>query len=117
MDTDRGDEILKGHVMDIACIRKAPSAALADRAADHPTDCGLMGHCIESGYGLVGDDGAVRLLDHAATGPVVRHLLQTSTERGVRLTVRRRRNGDAMRTVDVVRGDPPSSGAGRHIQP
>ena len=89
--------------MDIACIRKAPADELAPRAADHSTECGLMGHCVESGYGLIDPEGGLHLLDPDATAPVVRHLKEASQARGVRLRVDRVREGDTMRTVDVAR--------------
>ena len=117
MDPDPHDEVLEGHVMDIACIRKAPAEELRDRAAGHSTDCGLMGHCIESGYGLIDDEGRVHLLDPAATAAVVQHLLETSEEHGLRLVVRRRPDGGAMQTVDVVRGGPSYGPIGGHIAP
>lgn len=101
-------ETIGGYVMDIACIRKAPAEELADRAANHPTSCGLMGHCIESGYGLVDGDGRVHLLEPQATIRVVRHLLDTDVEAGVRLRVVRRRDGHEMETshVEAVASSP-----------
>ena len=41
MEPDPRDEVLEGHVMDVACIRKAPADELPHRAAGHSTDCGL----------------------------------------------------------------------------
>lgn len=117
MDPDPRDEVLEGHVMDFACIRKAPADDLVRQAAEHRTECGLMGHCIESGYGLIDDEGRVHALDPDATAPIVQHLLETSAEHGLRLLVRRRREGEAMHTVDVVRGDPSFGAVGEHISP
>ena len=117
MDRDPRDEVLQGYVMDVACIRKAPADELARRAAEHRTACGLMGHCIESGYGLIDHQGQLHLLDPDATAPVVQHLLEAWPERGVRILVRRRQDGEAMRTVDVARGDPSFGSLGEHIRP
>ncbi|MDP9023347.1 MAG: hypothetical protein M3N57_11775 [Actinomycetota bacterium] len=103
-------ETVEGCVMDIACIRKAPAAELTGRAARHPTACGLMGHCIESGYGLVDRQGKVHLLEPHATTEVVRHLLDTDVEAGVALRVVRERDGEEMRTVTVQPSADPDSG-------
>lgn len=114
---DGDSETFEGYVMDVACIRKAPASELVDRASAHPTSCGLMGHCVESGFGLVDDDGRIHLLEPAATTAVVEHLLDTTFEEGLRLVVRRERAGEEMRTVDVVRGDPSFGAVGHHIRP
>lgn len=64
-------ELLEGYVVDIACLRKYPRSQVAQRAVDHSRDCVLMGHCIESGYGLVDNDGRILLLDTEATRAVI----------------------------------------------
>lgn len=46
-----------------------------------------MGHCIESGSGLVGDDSRLTLLDAQATPLVVDVLRQSDRERGIKLQV------------------------------
>ncbi|MBW3577624.1 MAG: hypothetical protein KY462_07800 [Actinobacteria bacterium] len=102
------EETIEGYVMDIACIRKAPAEELAGRAANHPTSCGLMGHCIQSGYGLVDGRGGVRLLEPHATTLIVRHLLETDLEKGLRLRVVRRRDGQEMETTSVDAVSPDS---------
>lgn len=65
-------EILEGYVVDLACVRRYPRAQLLERAKAHSRSCILMGHCIESGYALIGDDGAVAVLDTQATPYVIR---------------------------------------------
>lgn len=106
VETER--ETWTGYLMDIACVRKSPAAELRDRAAVHTTGCSLMGHCVESGFALVGDDGAVRLLEAAATTDVVRVLLRAGVEEGLMLRAVRERDGHEMRTVTVqaIDADP-----------
>lgn len=99
-ETGARTETLTGHVVDIACIRKYPRDELLDRARRHPRVCALMGHCIESGYGLVDDTGRVALLDHEATHRIV-EVLPVGAERGARLRVERRERGGEMMTVSV----------------
>ena len=94
-------ESLEGHVVDIACVRKYPRAELAERAREHTRECVLMGHCIESGYALVGDDGAVTLLDHEATPRVVQAVTGTDRARGIRLRVQRIFHEGEMHTSSV----------------
>lgn len=60
-------ETLEGYVVAIICLRKYSQYARLPRARTHTVACGLKGHCIESGSGLVGDQGSVMLLDPAAT--------------------------------------------------
>lgn len=98
---DEQAESLEGHVVDIACVRKYPRAELAARAREHTRECVLMGHCIESGYALVGDDGAVALLDHDATPMVVQAATGTDRARGIRLRVKRILKDGAMHTSEV----------------
>lgn len=90
-----------GYVIDIACVRKAPSADLLDRATVHTTACALMGHCVESGCALVDYDGHVHLLEPAATTQVVQELLATGVEEGLCLEVVREIDGHEMRTVEI----------------
>ncbi|MFD2512468.1 hypothetical protein ACFSRY_01205 [Pontibacter locisalis] len=51
--TETTKETLEGYVVDIACLRTIPSVRLGEAAKEHTTECSLMGHCMESGYGLV----------------------------------------------------------------
>ena len=99
-ETGARTETLTGHVVDIACIRKYPRDELLERARRHSRDCALMGHCIESGYGLVDDTGRVALLDHEATHRIV-EVLPSAAERGARLRVERRERQGEMATLSV----------------
>ena len=101
MSDETQRETWVGYLMDVACVRKAPSAEVLERAAAHTTECALMGHCVESGFVLVGDDGHLHLLEPAATTNVVRELLATSVDEGLRLEVVRERHGHQMHTVGV----------------
>lgn len=94
-------ETWAGYVIDLACVRKAPSADLLERAAVHTTECALMGHCVESGFALIDDDGRVHLLEPAATTHVVRELLRTGVGEGLRLQAVRELDGSEMRTVEI----------------
>lgn len=101
MSDETHHETLVGYLMDIACVRKAPSTELLDRASVHTTECALMGHCIESGFALIDDEGRVHLLEPAATTDVVRELLGTDVDQGLQLRVIRERDVHEMHTVDV----------------
>lgn len=94
-------EHLEGYVVDIACLRKYPAGEYAERARRHSKDCALMGHCVESGFGLVDDDGTVSLLDSAATVKVLDAVRGAPGEQGVRLRVTRRFDGEAAQTLEV----------------
>ncbi|MGB3760721.1 MAG: hypothetical protein WBA07_30845 [Rivularia sp. (in: cyanobacteria)] len=60
-------ETLQGYVVDIICIRKYPQNETVERARAHKRDCALAGHCAESGFGLIDEEGKVALLDPKAT--------------------------------------------------
>lgn len=90
-----------GYVMDIACVRKSPADEIFDRAAGHTTECALMGHCVESGFALIDEDGQLHLLEPAATTQVVHELLATDVDKGFQLRVGRKRDGEEMHTVDI----------------
>lgn len=93
-------ETAEGYVVDIACVRKYPQSELLDRARRHPRDCGLMGHCVESGYALVSEN-ALTLLDEHATPEVLAAVRKSGKENGIRLrAVREAANGE-MRTRRV----------------
>lgn len=81
-------EVVDGYVVDLACLRRYRRDEYTQRASMHTTECALMGHCIESGYGLVGDNNALVPLDTESTPHVVA-ALQAAGETGVRLRVRR----------------------------
>lgn len=90
-------ETLEGYVVDIACLRKYPRAEWDTRARAHTRRCALMGHCVESGYGLV-SEGTVALLDHDATPIVMDALNRSSHDAGLRLRVTRHLKDGGMQT-------------------
>jgi hypothetical protein len=94
-------ETLEGYVIDIACVRKYPRTELAGRARAHTRECVLMGHCIESGYALVSDDGQLMLLDEHATPLVVDAVQKSEHDRGIRLRVNRSFREEKMHTSGV----------------
>ena len=96
-----GSEVIEGYVVDLACIRKYAAADMPKRAKEHTTRCSLMGHCIESGYGIVRDDGAVAPLDDHATPFVVQVASRSPHEHGLRLRVVRRAVDNEMQTTSV----------------
>lgn len=95
------EEVLEGYIVDTICLRKYPQDELLPRARAHTVACGLNGHCIESGYGLVDDQGRPWLLDPAATPLVVAELQRIGSGTGVRMRVKREMTGDEMETVHV----------------
>ena len=94
-------EVLEGYVVDQASLRKYPRDELLVRARVHTTECALMGHCMESGYGLVDQEGRPLLLEPSSTTQVVEALRSTKHERGVRLRVTRETQEKEMRTTRV----------------
>lgn len=98
------DEHLEGWPVDLACLRRHPASEYVRRAQQHMTACALMGHCLESGYGLVQDDNTVVPLDTEATIKVVDALRGRGSEQGVRVRIRREvRDGEMVtRTVERV---------------
>jgi hypothetical protein len=98
-------ETLDGYVVDLICLRKYPADEYAERAREHTRACALDGHCIESGFALVADDGRVALLDPAATPLVVDAVRGSEREAGIRLRARREEHDEAMRTVSVEETD------------
>lgn len=93
-------ETLEGFVVDIACIRKYPRSNLFHRAQSHTRACALMGHCIESGYGLIDEQG-LTLLDSHATSIIVQALFDSNQDCGIRMRVERALSDGEMRTVHV----------------
>lgn len=77
-------ETLEGYGVDLAGVRKYPASELAGRARAQTKACAPMGHCVESGYGLVGDDGRVAARGAAATPYVVRAVGTNPRDRGIR---------------------------------
>lgn len=60
-----------------------------------------MGHCVESGYGIVTEDDQLTVLDPEATPKVANAVRDSTKENGVRLSVHREKRDGAMETVDV----------------
>lgn len=60
-------ENLSGYIVDIICLRKYPRSELLERAKVHTRKCSLAGHCTESSFGLVDENGQLALLDPQAT--------------------------------------------------
>ena len=99
----RGDtETVKGYVIDVGCIRKNSRDELLERATAHTRDCALMGHCVESGYGIVTDDDRVTILDSEATPQVVNVIKASDTEKGIQLRVSREDRDGTMETTEVT---------------
>lgn len=96
-------ETLEGHVVDIACLRRYPQDEMAQRAQVHTKRCALMGHCVESGYGLVQDDGRVALLEAAVTPDIVKAIAESNEDAGIRLRASREQGDHGMQTVRVER--------------
>ena len=94
-------ETLEGYIIDLACIRKYPKEELLERARAHTRRCALMGHCVESGYGLVSEDGELSVLDAKATPLVVNTVSRSKRERGIKLRATREKKGEEMETSDV----------------
>lgn len=95
-------ETVEGYVIDVACVRKNPRDALLERARTHTKECALMGHCIESGYGIVTEEDRLTLLDPEATPAVVSVVEDSKLVEGVKLRVRREEQDDTMETVSVT---------------
>lgn len=95
-------ETVEGYVMDGGCIRKNPRDVLLEKATEHTRDCALMGHCIESGYGIVTEDDQLTMLDPAATPEVVTVVEDSETQEGIVLRVTREEEDGAMETTSVA---------------
>jgi hypothetical protein len=94
-------EIFEGYVLDLACIRKYPQDELLERAKAHTRDCALMGHCVESGYGLINENGEVRVLDAKATPLIVEKVSKSDKEKGIKLRAVREKNEQEMETKEI----------------
>lgn len=95
-------ETVEGYVMDVGCIRKNARDGLLENARSHTRDCALMGHCVESGYGIVTEDDRVTILDPEATPQVVNVVEASSRDEGIRLRVTREERDGTMETTDVT---------------
>ena len=67
-----------------------------------------MGHCIESGYGIVTEGDRLVVLDTAATPHVVDAVEGMNTEEGIRLRVTRERQDEQMETKQWKESDAAS---------
>ncbi len=61
-----------------------------------------MGHCIESGYGIVTEDDRLTMLDPEATPRVVDVLEDSETRKGIVLRVNREERDGTMETTSVT---------------
>lgn len=93
---------IEGYVIDIACIRKNPRGNLMEKARTHSKECALMGHCIESGYGIVSEADRLTLLDPEATREVVDVVEKSDTQHDVRVRVTRSERDGTMETTAVT---------------
>lgn len=94
-------EMFEGYVVDIACLRKYPKGGVVARARSHTKSCAVMGHCVESGYALINNDGDILLLEPAITPKVLQLLYESPMQAGIRIQVKRRWAGEGMRTESV----------------
>jgi hypothetical protein len=94
-------EVFEGYVLDLACIRKYPQDELLERGREHTRECALMGHCVESGYGLVGESGDVRVLDAKATPQVIEAVSLSRNEKGIKLRATREKSEKEMETTRI----------------
>ena len=94
-------ETLEGYAVDIACIRRYPREELLQRSREHSRQCGLKGHCIESGYGIVDEMGRLSLLEAAATPRVLEAVRSSPKEKGIKLRVFRQEEEGEMKTRQV----------------
>lgn len=100
MAPDRED--VTGYLVDLACLRRYAHDEMLTRARVHSRACALMPHCVESGYGLVTEQGRVIPLDVAATPLVYDAVRQSAQERGIRARVSRTRSDQEMETESLV---------------
>lgn len=94
-------ETIEGYVVDVACIRKYPRNELLERARTHTRACATMGHCIESGYGVVDERDRVYVLDAKATPRILDAIERSGQDRGIRLRVTRTMEKGEMETGNV----------------
>lgn len=99
---DNDTESVEGYVIDVACIRKNPRDELLEKARTHSKECALMGHCVESGFGLVTEDDRLTLLDPKATREVVDVVEESDTQQGIRLQVTRDERDGTMETTTAT---------------
>jgi hypothetical protein len=96
-------EVLEGYVVDLACIRTTPYNDLQKFSREHSVNCGLMGHCVESGYGLIDDEGKIQILDSKATSEVVSILENNrNNKKGIKSHVEREMENGRIHTTNVI---------------
>ena len=93
---------MEGYLIDIACVRKYRRDELLRRAKAHTRACGTEGHCVESGYALVSEDGQLVLLDSEATPKLLQALLKEERDNQIKFRVIRESNGSKMETTEVI---------------
>ena len=94
-------ETLDGYVIDVGCIRKNARDELLEKARTHSRECALMGHCIESGYGIVTEDDRLTVLDAEATPKIENTVEESDTEEGIRLRIQREKEDGSMETTSI----------------
>lgn len=94
-------ETIEGYVIDSACVRKNARGDLLSKGRGHTRQCALMGHCIESGYGIVSEDDRLTILDPKATPKVVGVIEESDTEAGIKLRATREERDGKMETTKV----------------
>lgn len=94
-------ETLSGYVIDVGCIRKNTRDELLEKARTHSRECALMGHCVESGYGIVTEADRLTVLDSEATPKIVETVKECDTEEGIRLRVQREERDGAIETTSI----------------
>lgn len=99
--TNSTEEIITGYLVDLACIRRFPKDEMIERGINHTLKCATMGHCVESGYGIIDETGQVTVLDTKATPLVFKALNSIQQKRGIQLCATRRNEEDEMKTVAV----------------
>ena len=95
-------ETLDGYVIDVGCIRKNARDELLEKARTHSRECALMGHCVESGYGIVTEDDRLTVLDSGATPKIVNVVGDSQTEEGITLRVQRQKGEDETMETTAV---------------
>lgn len=75
------------------------------RRRTHSSECALMGHCVESGYGIVTEDDRLTVLDSEATPKIDNAVEGSTTEEGVRLRAHREERDETVETTNVEEPD------------
>ena len=94
-------ETVDGCVIDVGCVRKNTRDELLEKARTHSRECALMGHCIESGYGIVTEDDRLTVLDSEATPKIMNTVEESDTKEGIQLRVQREEQDGSMETTSV----------------